>query len=49
VLVAINLGLTLGIVTGLSSLGVYYLIAKVIAVVIGAGINFTGYRKWVFR
>lgn len=49
VLVVINLGLTLGIVTGLTSIGVYYLIAKAIAVLLGAAINFTGYRLWVFR
>jgi putative flippase GtrA len=49
VLVAINLGLTLAIITGLTSLEVYYLLAKVIAVAVGASINFVGYRKWVFR
>jgi putative flippase GtrA len=49
VLVAINLGLTIGMVVGLTALGLYYLLAKVIAVGTGAIINFTGYRKWVFR
>jgi putative flippase GtrA len=49
VLVAVNFGLTLSIVTGLSSLGLYYLVAKAIAVVIAAVINFTGYRLWVFK
>jgi putative flippase GtrA len=49
VLVLINFGLTLALVTGLTSLGVYYLLAKALAVLVGATINFTGYRTWVFR
>lgn len=48
VLVAVNLGLTLALVAGLTDAGVYYLVAKGIAVVLGAVINFTGYRYWVF-
>ncbi len=48
VLVLINFGLTLVLVTGLTSLGVYYLVAKALAVGVGAVINFSGYRSWVF-
>jgi putative flippase GtrA len=48
VLVAVNLALTLALVGGLTELGVFYLVAKGIAVVLGAVINFTGYRYWVF-
>jgi putative flippase GtrA len=49
VLVLINFALTLALVTGLTSLGLYYLVAKALAVAVGAVINFTGYRFWVFR
>jgi putative flippase GtrA len=48
VLVVINFALTLGLVGGLTKVGVFYLVAKAIAVGIGAIINFTGYRYWVF-
>jgi putative flippase GtrA len=49
VLVVINFGLTLALVSGLTRVGVYYLVAKALAVGIGAAINFTGYRSWVFN
>jgi putative flippase GtrA len=49
VLVLINYGITVALVTGLTRAGVYYLVAKAIAVAIAACINFTGYRTWVFR
>ncbi len=48
VLVGINLCLTLLIVLGLSSVGVPYLLAKVISVCIIAVGNFFAYRHWVF-
>jgi putative flippase GtrA len=48
VLVAINYGLTIGMVAGLTNAGLYYLLAKVVAVLVGAAINFFGYRRWVF-
>jgi putative flippase GtrA len=49
VLVAINFSLTIAIVSGLSALGVFYLLAKAVSVSITAVVNFTGYRLWVFR
>jgi putative flippase GtrA len=49
VLVVTNYGITVGVVAGLTSVGAYYLVAKAVAVAIGACINFTGYRLWVFR
>jgi putative flippase GtrA len=49
VLVAINYGLTLGIVASFDAAGASYLVGKAVAVAIGATINFTGYRFWVFN
>jgi putative flippase GtrA len=49
VLLAINVASTLLIVDGLDRVGVYYLLAKVIAVGINAMLNFTAYKLWVFR
>lgn len=49
ILVAGNLVTTLIIVGGLVALGVYYLLAKIVAVTINAGVNFILYRRWVFR
>ncbi len=46
--IGVNLGATLLIVGGLSWLGVYYLLAKVIAIAINAIGNFFAYRHWVF-
>jgi putative flippase GtrA len=43
-----NLVSTLLIVVGLVHLGVYYLIAKIIAVAVNACANFVLYRHWVF-
>lgn len=47
--VAFNFGSTLGIVLGLTHLGLYYLLSKLIAVAINACINFTAGRYWVFK
>jgi putative flippase GtrA len=49
ILVGGNLVTTLLIVGGLVALGLYYLLAKVIAVALNAGANFLLYRHWVFR
>jgi putative flippase GtrA len=49
ILLGINIGSTLLIVDGLDRLGVYYLLAKVLAVGVNAMLNFTAYRLWVFR
>jgi putative flippase GtrA len=48
VMVSINFGSTLVIVLGLTHLGVYYLLSKLIAVAIIAVVNFTASRYWVF-
>jgi len=45
---AVSLGITLAVVLGLTHLGVFYLLAKAVAVMITSVINFTGYRFWVF-
>lgn len=47
-LVMVNLILTLTIVVGLSSTGMSYLLAKVLAAGINAVGNFFAYRHWVF-
>jgi len=47
-LAAANFVSTLLIVLGLAHLGVYYLIAKTIAVAVNACANFILYRRWVF-
>lgn len=49
VLVVINLVATLAIVTGLSSLGLYYLLAKLVSIAVVSVANFFAYRHWVFR
>lgn len=48
-LVAVNVASTLGFVLGLTALGAFYLLAKLVAVAVNAVINFTGFRWWVFR
>jgi putative flippase GtrA len=48
-LVAVNVGSTLGFVLGLTAVGAYYLVAKLVAVGVNAVINFIGFRYWVFR
>ncbi|MCW2542611.1 MAG: hypothetical protein JWM40_163 [Frankiales bacterium] len=47
-LVVVNYALTIGIVSGLVAVGVFYLIAKLVVVVINALLNFTLFRSWVF-
>ena len=47
-LVVLNYALTIGVVSGLVAVGVYYLIAKLVVVVINAILNFTLFRSWVF-
>jgi len=49
VLTGVNYLVTLLIVNGLAALGMSYLIAKVLATAIIAGINYFAYRNWVFR
>jgi putative flippase GtrA len=49
VIVAVNYGLTVGIIAGLTAIGVFYLVAKAVSVGLTAIVNFTGYRLWVFR
>lgn len=48
-LVGMNFGSTLLIVLGLSHLGLYYLVSKLVAVGVNAGINFLSGRFWVFK
>ena len=48
ILLAVNVGITEGIVVGLTHVGVYYLISKLIAVAIIATLNFFVGRTWVF-
>jgi putative flippase GtrA len=47
-LVVLNYALTIGVVSGLVRVGVYYLLAKLVVVVINAILNFTLFRSWVF-
>ena len=49
ILVAINFSSTLGLIAGLTAVGLYYLIAKAVAVAVNAVINFVAFRYWVFR
>jgi putative flippase GtrA len=49
VMVSVNFAVTLAIVLGLTHLGLYYLLSKLIAVAIIAVVNFTTSRYWVFR
>ena len=48
VLVVLNYGITLLVVTSAASFGVRYLVAKLAVVVAAAGWNFILYRRWVF-
>jgi putative flippase GtrA len=48
-LVGVNFVITLLIVNGIAALGVSYLLAKVMATAVIAGINYLAYRNWVFR
>jgi putative flippase GtrA len=48
-LVGFNVASTFAFVGGLTAAGLYYLLAKVVAVAVNAVVNFTGFRFWVFR
>jgi putative flippase GtrA len=48
VLVGFNVGSTLLIVLGLTHIGVYYLLAKLVAVAINAAVNFFASKHWVY-
>ena len=48
-LVAVNFVITLVMVNGIAALGVSYLLAKVLATAVIAGINYLAYRNWIFR
>ncbi len=48
VMVAVNYTLTLLIVLGLAAAGMPYVLAKWTAIALCAGVNFAGYRRWVF-
>ncbi|AHH95664.1 putative flippase GtrA [Kutzneria viridogrisea] len=49
VVIACDYGLTLGVTTGLSALGLDFRIARVIAAACVAAFTYTGSRFWVFR
>lgn len=48
-LVGFNVVSTLLFVHGLTQVGVFYLLAKGVAVAVNAVVNFTAFRFWVFR
>ncbi|HVY11137.1 MAG TPA: GtrA family protein [Mycobacteriales bacterium] len=48
-MVGVNVGSTVGIVRGLTSLGLYYLVSKLVAVGVNTVINFISARYWVFK
>lgn len=48
-LVGVNFVITLVMVNGIAALGVSYLIAKVLATTVIAGVNYLAYRNWIFR
>jgi putative flippase GtrA len=48
-LVVVNVGTTYAAVAGLTAVGVYYLLAKLVAIAVNAVVNFTSFRYWVFR
>lgn len=49
VLVAVNYVVTVLLVTGLSAVGMSYVVAKTQATVLIAATNYVAYRWWVFR
>jgi putative flippase GtrA len=49
VLIGVNYLITLVMVNGLAAIGISYLLAKVMATAVIAGINYVAYRNWVFR
>jgi len=48
-LVGVNFLITLAMVNGIAALGVSYLLAKVLATAVIAGVNYLAYRNWIFR
>lgn len=48
-LVALTWGVTVGVTSGLAVLGLPYLVAKTASTVVIAGLNYAGYRWFVFR
>jgi putative flippase GtrA len=48
-LVLVNYGATLLIVTGLTAAGLSYVVAKTLATVLNAVLNYLAYRHWVFK
>jgi putative flippase GtrA len=48
-LVGVNFVITLLMVNGIAALGVSYLLAKVMATAVIAGVNYVAYRNWIFR
>lgn len=49
VLLAVNLAITIVTVTGLTAVGLYYLISKGVAIVLTSSLSFIAYKRWVFR
>jgi putative flippase GtrA len=49
VLIGVNYLITLLMVNGIAAIGISYLLAKVMATAVIAGINYVAYRNWVFR
>ena len=49
VLLVVNFAVTIATVTGLAAVGLYYLIAKGVAIVLTSSLSFVAYRRWVFR
>ncbi|WP_280672145.1 MULTISPECIES: GtrA family protein [unclassified Kitasatospora] len=49
ILASMNWVLTVVLVSGLSQLGLYYLYAKAVTIVLSAGVNYFAYRRWVFK
>jgi putative flippase GtrA len=48
-LVGLNYLTTLGMVVGLAAVGLSYAVAKTLATIVNAALNYLAYRWWVFR
>lgn len=48
-LVGVNYASTIAFVTGLTAIGLFYLLSKAVAVAVNAVMNFVAFRGWVFR
>lgn len=44
-----NWCLNVALVTGLTALGLHYVVAKIITLAIASAANYVGYRVWVFK